>query len=550
MNIDIKEADLCPRFISVIVEGVKVGESPKWLANRLIAIGEKSINNIVDITNYVQFAINKPIHAYNKDFIKDKIIIRLAEENEKLLTLDNRDLELNNKTLVVADSEKVLGLAGIKGGKYSGINNDTNTIVIESANFDPISIRKSSQRYNIRTDASKRFENGLSDNLAIEGVSMTISLLAKLAKEEGWDIKINSLNDNYPGEEKGEILYNRKIIFTINDIYNICNINIPTENIKNILKTIGCDMELENDNIVVTPPKNRLDLNIKEDIIEEIIRIYGFDNIIPSLPTINRIGKINKYLFLENIFRNILLELGYSEVYNYSFRDKGEVKILKPLAEDKKYLRDNLANGMMECLEKNKRNTPLMRMNNVKIFEVGNIWRDNKEERLLCIGLDGNIKSLELELNNDIEKIKEIIKSVLNIDLIIERINHKSIILEINLENMIKNIHNYENVFLNYTEIKNNKYTAYSQTPFIVRDISWWMTGDINIAELIQNIKDIGMEDVYDIYYVDTFQKGDMISHTIRIIYQNKIKTLTDEIVKIKVSPIYKMLQDRGYTIR
>ncbi|MCX8500674.1 MAG: phenylalanine--tRNA ligase beta subunit-related protein, partial [Alphaproteobacteria bacterium] len=230
----------------------------------MIAIGEKSINNIVDITNYVQFSINKPIHGYDLDSVKDRIIVRFAEDNEKLITLDDRELELNNKTLVIADSEKVLGLAGIKGGKYSGIDNNTKNIIIESANFDPVLIRKTSQRYNIRTDASKRFENGLSDNLSIEGIEMSISLIAKLAKEEGWNIIINNINDNHPNKNIDINRENIKLSISSKDIYNICLIDIDKDFVVNILTQLGCDIDIEQDIeddyiITIKPPKNRLD---------------------------------------------------------------------------------------------------------------------------------------------------------------------------------------------------------------------------------------------------------------------------------------------------
>ena len=398
IEINIQDNKACSRFISVLIEGVKVGPSPKWLSQRLIAIGEKSINNIVDITNYVQFAINKPMHAYNQDSVKDKIIVRFANDNEKLITLDDRELELNNKTLVIADTEKVLGLAGVKGGKYSGINNDTKNIIIESANFDSVLIRKTSQKYNIRTDASKRFENGLANNLTMEGIEMTISLISKLAKEEGWNIIINKINDNYPNKDIDMNRENRKIYISSKDIYNICHIDIDKDSVINILNQLGCNIEIEQDidndySMIITTPKNRLDITLKEDIIEEIIRIYGFDNIAPSLPDINRVGKINKYLFVENIFRNHLSSLYFNEVYNYTFRDKGEIKVAKPLADDKKYLRDNMIDGMVECFEKNIKNIELLRKEleidkwGLRLFEFGNVFKNNKEERVLVIGI-------------------------------------------------------------------------------------------------------------------------------------------------------------------
>ncbi len=168
------------RFMSLRIDGVTVGESPTWLKERLEAIGQRSINNIVDVTNYVQFALNKPMHAYDARSIKGTLSARNAREGETLMTLDDKELTLTEGTLVIADDEKVLGLAGIKGGKWSGIKDDTTSIILESANFEPTLIRKTAERYGYKTDASKRFENGIANGLVIEGLHMTANLIHTL----------------------------------------------------------------------------------------------------------------------------------------------------------------------------------------------------------------------------------------------------------------------------------------------------------------------------------------------------------------------------------
>lgn len=180
VQVAIDDEKACTRFMSMRIDGVVVGESPEWLKKRLEAIGQRSINNIVDVTNYVQFALNKPMHAYDARTIKGTLRARFAHVSETLTTLDEKSLTLDEKTLVIADDEKVLGLAGIKGGKFSGIQPDTTTVILESANFSPVLIRKTSGKYDIRTDASKRFENGLANNLVIEGLYMTAQLIKKL----------------------------------------------------------------------------------------------------------------------------------------------------------------------------------------------------------------------------------------------------------------------------------------------------------------------------------------------------------------------------------
>lgn len=209
VSVSIEDARMCTRFMSVRIDHVVVGESPKWLKDRLSAIGQRSINNIVDITNYVQFSLNKPMHAYDARSIKGTLTARMAKKGEELLTLDDKHLTLDEYTLVIADDEKVLGLAGIKGGKYSGIQSDTTSIILESANFEPVLIRKTAERYGIKTDASKRFENGIANNLVIEGLHMTANLVHALCggahKGEVTDIYPKKDTPYYVGISKKEL---------------------------------------------------------------------------------------------------------------------------------------------------------------------------------------------------------------------------------------------------------------------------------------------------------------------------------------------------------
>jgi phenylalanyl-tRNA synthetase beta subunit len=197
VEVTIDDEKSCTRFMALRMDGVAVGESPLWLKERLEAIGQRSINNIVDITNYVQFSLNKPMHAYDARSIKGGLSARFARAGETLTTLDEKSLTLDGSTLVIADNEKVLGLAGIKGGKFSGIQSDTTSIILESANFEPVLIRKTAEKYNIRTDASKRFENGIANNLVIEGLHMTANLIQEICSQA----KRGHATDLYPKKD-------------------------------------------------------------------------------------------------------------------------------------------------------------------------------------------------------------------------------------------------------------------------------------------------------------------------------------------------------------
>lgn len=196
-QVEIDDTRACTRFMSIRIDRVQVHESPLWLKEKLEAIGQRSINNIVDVTNYVQFALNKPMHAYDARSIDGTLCARFAKSGEALTTLDDKELTLDENTLVIADDKKVLGLAGIKGGKDSGINDDTTSIILESANFSPTLIRKTSQKYGIKTDASKRFENGIANALVEEGLYMTTNII----KEMFPDAVVSLVSDVYPNKD-------------------------------------------------------------------------------------------------------------------------------------------------------------------------------------------------------------------------------------------------------------------------------------------------------------------------------------------------------------
>lgn len=225
--VETDDAKACTRFMSMRVDGVKAGESPSWLKERLESIGQRSINNIVDITNYVQFTLNKPMHAYDARSITGTLRARFAKSGETLATLDEKELTLDEKTLVIADDEKVLGLAGIKGGKYSGIKNDTTSVILESANFNSTLIRKTGEKYGYKTDASKRFENGIANSLVEEGLYMTANLIKEICS----DAKIGVATDVYPKKEKAY-----RIGFSVNEVNDILGTSYTKEEVLDVMK--------------------------------------------------------------------------------------------------------------------------------------------------------------------------------------------------------------------------------------------------------------------------------------------------------------------------
>ncbi|MDD3940021.1 MAG: phenylalanine--tRNA ligase beta subunit-related protein [Candidatus Pacebacteria bacterium] len=708
--IKISDGQACTRFMGCQVKNLKVKESPDFIKYRLEAIGQKSINNIVDITNYVQFAFNKPMHAYDADLVSGFLEARFAKENESMTTLDNKELVLDTSTLVIADEKNVLALAGIKGGKYSGISEDTHRVIIESANFDPVLIRKTSQRYNLKTDASKRFENEISDTLVEIGMFETLRLLKEYASDG--NIEIGEIVDNFPKERLSKWVY--KISVSLSEVNKVLGTSLDVSEVEGIFKRFGFEYkylstkenledlakkvlgkkyknpssmredapeafscsslvsylyegiympslsvdkylftkelgkeiksesdlkfgdllfrnsekgkiyyagvqykkgeevkegidhvgmyvgdnkilhssknlkegtemealedfmaggkfvgygrvleDLEEKRFVISVPNERLDLRIKEDIVEEVARAYGLNNIKGIVPNLNRAGIQDKRNYYENLVKNILFRNGFSEVVTYSLRGKGEIEILKSVAQDKNYLRNNLREGVQESVQKNIFNLPLLNVSEIRIFEFGNCFSLNSEGKEkewtgLCLAVDDGKKNKSYsEFRN---KILEEIKNELNVSEIkfeeFKNERQKENCLEINFSEMIQGLEypaKYQEINEKVVD-REVKYKPFALTPFIVRDIACWTseaTEENDIEKIIQeNISPLCISvNLFDKFEkeIDGVKKK---SFAYRLIYQDKERTLTDEEVNLEADKVYNALRSEGFEIR
>lgn len=332
---------------------------------------------------------------------------------------------------------------------------------------------------------------------------------------------------------------------------------------ENEVKFVGYGRVLENLNeerFVVEIPSERLDLRIKEDIIEEVARIYGLNNIKSVLPVLNRAGSREKKLNIENIIKNILINNGFSEVMTYSLRGSGDIKIIKSVAQDKNYLRNTLASGLQEAVQKNIFNMPLLNINEIRIFEFGNCFsidedEEEREYRSLGIAIDDGKKNKNYqELKN---KVIEEIKKELNISNInikeYKNERQKENIFEINFDELVLSLNKNENIKdtdLEYKENENLKYKNFAFTPFIVRDIACWVDENVKENDILEIIKNNISTLCISINLFDKFEKDNKKSFAFRLIYQDKERTLTDEEVNMEVDKIYKALKSEGFEIR
>lgn len=379
VDIEIKDSELSPRYMAVMMEGIKVEPSPWWLKNRLRNLGIRSINNIVDISNYVLLETGQPLHIFDQEKLEGgKIIVRRARNGEKIFTLDEKEHELNNNDLVIADKKKPVALAGIMGGQDSGISQKTRRIIIESANFNPASIRQTAQRLSLRTEASLRFEKGLPFNFPEIGMARAIELIEKLCSGK----RTSQIFDFQNKEVKKNLTKEKSILVDFEQLNSLAGCQFAKKDVIKILKTLGFKIKRKENKVWAIVPISRRDINIMEDLVEEVVRIYGLNKIKPQ-PIVSEIKPVllSKEFVLEKKIKDILLGAGFDEINNYIFYGqpaKTEVKHLElsnPLNPDQRYLRASLLPNLGKNIEKNR---PVFE--EIKIFELGNVFyeKDNK----------------------------------------------------------------------------------------------------------------------------------------------------------------------------
>ena len=404
----------CSKLLVKKVENVKIEESPIFIKNRLIASGIRPINNVVDISNYVMLELGQPLHFYDADKLGNKLVVRMAEDGEKLTTLDNVERTLTSEDIVIADATHGVGLAGVMGGLETEVEPDTKNIIIESAIFDSVKVRKTSKKM-VRSEASNRFEKGLDP----ERTTMAIERACKLLEEyAGGTVVTGTVEyDKTNNKEK-------EIEITFKNINDVLGTVIPNEEILNVFRKLGFSYKVNGETIKVTVPTRRLDISIKEDLIEEVSRIYGVDNIEGKLPIVPmRKGSYDK---TQREIRNKMIALGLKETLTYVLINDKEVngytldkfeplKLLDPITEDRNTLRYSMIPSLYKVYEYNK----AREQKDISIFEIGKgFYKKGEvygEDTKLCVLMSGKYST---GLNNnktvDFYVIKGIAEEVLD----------------------------------------------------------------------------------------------------------------------------------------
>lgn len=408
------KTDNCKLFLAKRAENVTIKESPDFIKNRLIASGIRPINNVVDISNYVMLELGQPLHFYNADNLDGKLIVRMAEEGEKLTTLDNIERTLTKNDIVISKENEAIGLAGVMGGLTTEVENDTKNIIIESAIFDSVLVRKTSNKI-VRSEASNRFEKGLDYKRTYMAAERACALLEKYA-----DATITTGTVIYDKIEKQE----KNVEIKYEDINRVLGTNISKEDILDVFRKLGFEYKADDEKAIVNVPSRRIDISIKEDLIEEVGRIYGVDNIVGKLPTLPI--KTGSYDKTTRSIRNKMVDLGLNEtlsyilindadVHKFTTDEFEELKLLDPITIERNTLRYSMIPSLYKIYEYNYARN----QKEVAIFEIGKGFFKKGdiygEENKLCAILSGEFYyGVDNKKNVDFYIVKGIVEEMLD----------------------------------------------------------------------------------------------------------------------------------------
>lgn len=587
LSVQIKDKNLCSRYIGVVLENIEIKDSPDWMKKRLSVSGIQSINNVVDATNYVMLEIGQPLHAFDMEKIKNQkseanLVVRRAMDKEKLTLLDGSQIKLNNSNLLITNGKTPLALAGIMGGKNSGISKETKTIIIEAASFNAINIRRTRTHLELRTESSDRFEKGLDPNLCEKAMTRVIEILEHIA-----NAKIKKIVDIYPKKIKPW-----KIKLNLIYANNLLGEIITKKEVMRILTLLGIKTKTYHSQANITEctiPTFRVDLKTQEDLIEEIGRIWGYENIKPKAlvePIIP--APKNKMLSLEKTIREKMIGLGFDEIYNYSFYSQADanmcglekikhLKLTNPMNPEQEMVRVSLAPNILRNARQN-----LKHFEEFNIFEIGRTYQPNKnkiiEKRKLIMAkvierdnkahtfynLKGAIEDLldsfdvseistpavkiqipKIAHSGRVAKIKVngdyfgVIYEVNPLVLAKYKIKKRVAIAEFDLEKFMAIIQ------------KEKLYQPIQKYPTIKRDISMITESSQTVAGITNFIQKIVGRLALNVEMFDVFQKGDKTSLAFHIEFGTNKRTLKKtEVDALMKKIIFKLEKELKVKIR
>ncbi len=520
LAVEIEDSKKCLRYMGAVVRGVKVGPSPAWLKEALEAVGQRSINNVVDATNYVMLNIGQPLHAFDLgklSLIEDRarICVRRAMAGEKITTLSNDIYELKEGTLLITDgnSNAPIGIAGIKGGKMAEVTEDTTDLVIESANFDGTTVRRGAQSLRLFTDASARFQNRPSPELAAYGMRDVLALITDIAGGT-----IEGVADVFRQPADGAVAPVRVSLSRINALLGSA---FSMREVEDVFSRLGLSPKIDGEVCTITPPFERTDLLIPEDLVEEVGRISGYEIISSTeLPSLGSEPDQRRYHGIERM-KDQLVEEGYTEVSTQSFEKDGDIYLANPLDKNNPALRKTLSRGINKAgiLAVHYAPRILAPHTPVKIFEIGTIFEKDGE----------HVELLKSEFSR---KTRSSISGAGSAQVFLSTDD-----LPLDDSYIPKK----------YTL---GAYKPFSTYPFVLRDIALWVPAGTETAAIENMLRENAGELLVRLDQFDRFEKEGRVSYAFSLVFESPERTLTDEEVNKVMEKVTTALTEKGFQVR
>jgi phenylalanyl-tRNA synthetase beta chain len=581
VSVEIKDPDLCPRYCGRVVTGVRVGPSPEWMVRRLDGLGQRSINNVADVTNYVLLEQGHPLHAFDLDTLAGRrIVVRRARAGERIVTLERlssgenefREIELDDSVLVIADAERPVAIGGIKGGRDTGISGTTTNVLLEAAYFAPGNIRNSARRLGLATDASYRFERGADYAATVRAIDRAAALIAEVAGGE----VCSGVIDCYPRPvERSPVPLRRS------KAVRLAGFDISFAQILDALHRLGFRIETlaDAEELLALAPSYRVDINMEEDLVEEVARLVGYDSVPARLPGWGGSGSYLPHEDRRRAVRDTLNGLGYSEAISLSFVDAaldselaqrpdggqaGTVTLLNPVLENRPRMRSTLLAGLIEAYVTNAHHST----RNVRLFEIGRRFIAQEEGRpleretlaLLASGLIDDV-DFRLRREADFYDLKGAVEAVLErlglAGFTFERVRleylHPGQAASIRIGNETVGVVGRLNpelatrrklkhpIFVAELEFDRlleletpaRTYQRLPRFPHVVRDISLVVARTTSVAEILEAARALGVDNLAEVALYNIFSGGQLDpeqhSVTLRMTYRSDDRTLTDE---------------------
>ncbi len=555
---EVQEKGFCKRYVARAVEGIVVTDSPLWLRSQLEVLGQRSINSVVDLANYVMLETGQPLHAFDADLIEGSIQVRFAAPGEKIIILDGTEIALTESDMVIADDAGPLAIAGVKGGKRAEVTSGTKNIILESACFDGSAIRRTSQRTGIRNDSSKRFENSVTSERAGLGMSSVTAHIYELNPSAviGEAVDVHLIPDT-----------DRILHADISKINQKLGLNISKDEMAHVLTRCGLSVSYHEENddmLLLSIPPHRSDIRIVEDVMDEVGRIHGYHKVVGVEPVPVEERRINKNFYNHNLIRKTLQEAGFSEICTYTLTDAGTVEIQNPLTVEKGYMRGSLSETMSKKLLLNLRNLDLLGLKEVKVFEIGKVFSGSNvagisgsiskfdgERYVLAIGIarSKNPKGhdFEAEMKGIVDTVIGRIGAPAVSDIRFKNVAGDAqtpcdgLVAEIDLDTVIE-AQADPTQDIEMDALKETEFKLISQYPFSARDVAVFVPGEEHAAEDVLRVilnaltedqkKLLAKATLFDVFTKRKEGEPVKTSYAYRLVFQSDSRTLTeDEVV-------------------